>query len=114
MVVERDEKWMPAFDCNPRRSMHPSTSAPAGRPQNGGSVTASASNDSDDDEASSSFNITNRCSPKSVFLLVAKFSEFNITNRCSPKPKATEKQYKVVTWGMSQGTASPVPIAQPI
>ena len=56
--------------------MHPSTSAPAGRLQNGGSVTASASNDSDDDEASSSFNITNRCSPKSVFLLVAKFSEF--------------------------------------
>ncbi|KAG2641926.1 hypothetical protein PVAP13_2KG217100 [Panicum virgatum] len=77
MVVDRDEKWMPKFDSNPRQSVQPSSSALAGRLHTGGSVVV-ASSDSidDDDEASSSLSITNRCSPKSVFLMVSKLSEF--------------------------------------
>ncbi|PUZ66588.1 hypothetical protein GQ55_3G329900 [Panicum hallii var. hallii] len=62
MVVDRDEKWMPVLPCNPSRAMGPSSSAPAGRSCSGGSETPSPPNSSDD-EASSSWNITSRCSP---------------------------------------------------
>ena len=72
MVVERDEKWVLEF---PSISRRPLSSAPHGRSVGGGSVTPSSPNSSDD-EASSFANITNRCSPKSVFSLVSKMSEF--------------------------------------
>ncbi|PVH62633.1 hypothetical protein PAHAL_3G344600 [Panicum hallii] len=75
MVVDRDEKWMPVLPCNPSRAMGPSSSAPAGRSSSGGSETPPPPNSSDD-EASSSWNITSRCSPKSVFSLIFKFREF--------------------------------------
>ena len=71
----RDEKWVPEFPSNPRRIVGPSSSAPAGRARGGGSVTPSSPYSSDD-EASSASNITSRCSPKSVFSVVSKFSEF--------------------------------------
>ena len=71
----RDEKWVPEFPSNPRRIVGPSSSAPAGRARGGGSVTASSPYSSDD-EASSGSNITSRCSPKSVFSVVSKFSKF--------------------------------------
>ena len=68
---------MPQFEPGARRSVQPSSSAPVGRRHGGGSVVAaSADSIDDDDEASSSLIVTNRCSPKSVFLLVSKLSEF--------------------------------------
>ena len=75
MVVERDQKWVPDFTSNPRRRGGPSCSAPSGRYGGSGSVTPSSANSSDDEAASAS-NITNRCSPKSVFSLVSSLSEF--------------------------------------
>jgi len=76
MVVERDEKWAPEFPSAPRgRLVEPSSSAPSGRSRGGGSFTPSSPNSSDEEAASVS-NITNQCSPKSVFSLVSKFSAF--------------------------------------
>jgi len=74
-VVERDENWVPQFPSNPSRRFGPSSSAPTGRNDGGGSVTPSSPNSSDD-EAVSALCITNRCSPKSVFSLVSNLSEF--------------------------------------
>ncbi|CAN6198281.1 unnamed protein product [Urochloa humidicola] len=75
MAKERPPDWLPDFSYSTARVAHPSSSAPGLR-FSGSSSHPCVSAQSSDDEDSGCSNITNRCSPKAVHVMVSKLSEF--------------------------------------
>ncbi|CAN6211485.1 unnamed protein product [Urochloa humidicola] len=76
MAQERPANWMPVFPESRRdRPSHPATSAPSFR-RSGRAALSASSPASSDDEGGGIGNITNRCSPKAVYMVVSKFNEF--------------------------------------
>ncbi|CAN6279013.1 unnamed protein product [Urochloa humidicola] len=72
MPQQRPPDWMPVFpESGRRRPSHPASSAPSFRSSGRGSTPVSS-----DDEGPGVSNITNRCSPKAIYIVVSKFNEF--------------------------------------
>ncbi|CAL4962916.1 unnamed protein product [Urochloa decumbens] len=74
MAQQRPPDWMPVFpESVRRRPSHPASSAPSFR-SSACAASSGSSPVSSDDEGRG--NITNRCSPKAVYMVVSKFNEF--------------------------------------
>ncbi|CAL4891809.1 unnamed protein product [Urochloa decumbens] len=74
MAQQRPPDWMPVLsESVRRRPSHPASSAPSFR-SSARAASSGSSPVSSDDEGRG--NITNRCSPKAVYMVVSKFNEF--------------------------------------
>ncbi|CAL4990774.1 unnamed protein product [Urochloa decumbens] len=76
MAKQRPPDWMPVFpEAGRHRPPHPASSAPTFRSSSRAASSVS-SPVSSGDEGPSIGHITNRCSPKAVYLVISKFNEF--------------------------------------
>lgn len=79
MMVIHPNDWMSRFSLPSPRQAHSSSSLPGPRPAAFGSESNSSPASSDDeagDDGAAPSNITNRCSPKVVHMMVTKLTPF--------------------------------------
>ncbi|CAO2210272.1 unnamed protein product [Urochloa humidicola] len=109
MAQQRPPDWMPVFPESGRNwPAHPASSAPTFRSSFRAEYSGT-SRTSSDEEGGGLGNITNRCSPKAVHMVVSKFNEFKKQCICDmgfggilDLPCITKVNLKLSVWLLSK------------